>query len=155
MSTRIFAAYNAYLAVITAALPTVTVFDGPQPKLPHDRDYIIVGCADPISDGMVLAVDSGQQDWITLGPQRPRDEHFVIYSTLIAWTGANDLPDCRARADANISAIETAVRADLTLGGALTQPGWCGIAITQMSHTLYNVGTVLHAQFALACRARI
>lgn len=155
MATRFFAAYNAYLQVIRNALPEVTVFDGPQPKLPTDKDLVVVGCADPLADGMSLAVDSGQQDWITLGPQRPRDETFVIYSTLIAWTGANDLSDCRVRADAGISAIETAVRADLTLSGALTNPGWCGIAVTQMSHVLYNVGTALHVQFALACQARI
>lgn len=159
MSTRIFAAYNAYLAVIKTALPDMdaagAVFDGPQPKYATNIDFVVVGCADPLADGMVLAVDSGQQEWITLGPQRPRDETFVIYSTLITWTGDNDLPGCRARADAGLSAIEAGVRADLTLGGALTNPGWCGIAVTQMGHTQYTSGTALHAQFALACRARI
>lgn len=155
MSTRIFAAYNAYLAIIQTALPAgFQVLDGPQTGYP-DQDLVIVGCQDPMAGNDLIAVDTGAQNWITVGPPQHRDETFIIWATYVAWTGDNDFPSCRARADTNISLIETAVRADLTLGGALTNPGWAGIAITQMKQVLAQRGVALHIQFALACRARI
>src|SRR6266496_5373782 len=158
MATRIFAAYNAYLALVRGALPTLdavgAVYDGPQIASTTSKDVVIVGCSNPLDTGMTLAVDTGQQDWVAVAPpSQPRDESFAIYSTYVAWTGSNDLAGCRARADTNISAIETAVRANPLLSGGLTAPGWSSLSVVSLEQVQDPSGAALHVLFALVCHA--
>ena len=162
MQTLIFDAYEAYLALITTAVPTFTVYDGPQPTLPTDQQMVLVGVADPLATGMVLAVDTGQQDWQSLGASE-RLETFLIWSTLVVWSGDNDLPGLRATAKTAIVAIAAALRpppagtGDAMLGNVLNEGGngWCGLAVTKVEQVQTVDGTALHVQFALACTAYI
>lgn len=173
MATRIFDAYTAYLALITTALPTLaaagTVYDASPITIPTEQDFIVVG-TDEVSFGqgrgsfLVTSVDSGTQDWIDLGAYS-RDETFTIPSMYVAWTGDNNLADCRARAAAQIALIETALRpppagtGDGMLNGTLAFPntryGWCGISVTKLQQISDQDGTAVHVQFTLACRAGI
>ena len=160
MSTRFFAAYNGLLTLTKAALPALdavgAVYDGPQPTLPTDKDLVIVGCQDPFSEGPTLAVDAGQQDWVAVSPPpRPRNETFTIFNSLIAWTGSNDLPGCRTRAETNIGLIETAIANDLSLNGGLTLPGWASLSVVSFTQGQATTGSLLVVLFAVACRARI
>jgi len=160
--TLIFDAYNAYLTLVQTACPTWTVFDGPQPVLPTDKQMILLGVDDPLTGGMQLAVDAGQQDWESLGAGA-RMETFTILSTLVVWTGDNDLPGCRASAKTALTAIAAALRpapggtGDAMLGNVLNLggTGWCGIGVTRMSQIQEGAGVALHVQFALACTARL
>jgi hypothetical protein len=168
MATRIFDAYTNYLALIATALPTLTaagtVYDSSPVTIPTEQDFVVVGVQDLVTEGLQTSVDAGQQDWIDLGAY-DRDETFTIPSVYVAWTGDNDLAGCRARASAQISLIESALRpppagtGDGMLNGALAPPntryGWCGVSITRLQQVADQDGTAVHVQFVLACRAGI
>jgi hypothetical protein len=164
MATKIFDAYTAYLELIrTAVGDNATVYDGPQPVTPTDFDFIVVGADEVVVDGMVTSVDAGQQDWIDLGAYS-RDETFTIPSMYVSWAGSTDLAACRARAEAQIAAIESALRpspagtGDGMLNGALaagTRYGWCGVSITRLQQIQAAEGAATHTQFVLACRVGI
>jgi hypothetical protein len=157
VATRFFAAYNGLLTAVQTALPAVKVYDGPQAAFPTDLDFVLVGVQDPLSTGMKLAVDTGATDWAGLMNYagRPRDETFTIWSTMVDWTGDDDLPTCRSRAETQIAAIETQIAADLTLGGALTQPGWARLYVNSLEQIADTGRWAIHTSFAVACRARI
>jgi hypothetical protein len=158
MATTVFAAYNGFLTAVQAAVTAGTVvYDGPQPTVPTAFDYVVVGCDDVLAQGPTLAVDNGQRAWIGImaNAGRHADETFDIYTTVVSSTGSNNLPDCRSRAAANHAAIEAAVRSDLTLGGALTGPGWVvGLAVVRVQQ-ITTAGAAVHMLLQLACRARV
>jgi len=161
VSTAIFDAYNAWLALIKTALPTLAangaIYDGPQAGYVTNTDFVVVGADDLTTTGPVVAVDSGQQQWIALrnAISRTRDEEFPIFAVLGAWIGNDDFAACRARAKTNLNAIFNALAPDLTLGGALTPPGWSGMTVTGMSIAPSPDGPALHVPFTLTCRARV
>ena len=158
MSSVVFDAYTGFLTAVQTALPTVTVYDGPQPVLPTDQDFILVGVSDPLNEGPKLSVDNGVQSWAAMmsNANRPADETFDIFSTIITWTGANDLADCRSRAQAHYSAINTQVRSDLTLGGKLSGPGWVrGLSVVRMQQGSDTDGVSVHVLIQLGCYARV
>jgi hypothetical protein len=67
-SSRIFAALNAQLSIIQSvfASTAVVVYDGPQPEIPSDQDFWVVGSDNVLSDGMSQSVTGGNQDWISM-----------------------------------------------------------------------------------------
>lgn len=166
--TLIFDGYDAYLTLIETALTPsgFVVFDGPQATMPTDKKMVLVGVDEPrVGDGgMSLAVDAGTQEWESLGAYS-RMETFTILSTMVVWTGDNDLAGCRAVAKAGINIIGVALRpapygsGDAMLGNVLNQngggTGWCGLAVTRLQQISDPAGVALHVQFALACNARI
>lgn len=157
-STAVFTAITGLLAACRAALPDVDVYDGPQVRFPTGQDFVLVGVQDPLSDGMRVAVDGGSQDWIGImsSPARHRDETFTIWNMLVNWTGtSNDLAACRDRAQANLDAVSTQLRADLTLGGGLPSPGWCGLFVASVEQVADPKGWAVHTSFGVACRARL
>lgn len=174
--TLIFDALTAYIADITAALPSITVLDGPQVIFPTDTDFVVVGADDLLTTGMVTAVDNGNQQWEDLGAFTRR-ETFTIGSTYVAWTGATDagaLADCRARAQASIVAIAASVRPPPagTGDGMLTNTlnevntGWCGLYVGRLLQVAESPeqqedgsysggGMAIHVPFYLDCVAYI
>lgn len=169
-----FDALTALIADITTALPAITVLDGPQAVFPTAQDFVVVGADDLLVQGMVTAVDNGQQEWLDLGAYH-RKEQFTIASTYVAWTGATDtgaFADCRARAKASINSIGTSLRpppagtGDAMLNGVLNQVnvGWCGMwvgKILQVSEASLELedgstsqgGSAIHVPFYLDCVA--
>lgn len=162
--TLIFDAYASHLAIVTAAVPTFTVYDGPQPVLPTEKRIALVGCSDPIGGGPQRSVDLGTQDWESLGAYS-RMETFTINSCLIVWTGDNDLAGCRDLLKAAVTAIGAALRppphgtGDAMLGGVLNQggagTGWCGFAVGDMTQSQLKSGSAVQVQFSVLCTARI
>lgn len=157
-ATAIFAAYDAWLALIKTALPTLdangAIYDGDTGSYTTSTDFVVVGANDLTANGDRTAVDNGQQQFVSM-PAGPRDEQFTLYAILVSWIGNKDLADCRTRARANLNAIATAQRADLTLGGALPQPSWSGISVQSAAQRESPQGSSLHVPFALDCRCRI
>jgi hypothetical protein len=166
MASKIWDAYTAYLAIHNTALPVLAsagaILDGWQPQIPTAKDFVIVGCDDPLNDQLTVAIDNGTQDLFEIG-NFIRDERFTIASTYVAWTGDNDFAGCRSRAQASISAIESAVRPTSTYGtgdGMLnntlnTIVGWCGIEINRVQQFQDEDGTAIHVLYTLSCYARV
>lgn len=171
-TTQIFASYNALLAIVQAALPTLVgvgaVYDGPQPQLLTNTDAVFVGCDDPLVASTVLAIDAGRQEWQDLGAMTKR-ETFTILCSYVAWSGDNDLPGCRTRAAANIALIETALRpnpaggasaSDGMLGtnsanGPLAPTGWCSVSVVRAQVIANSAGPALHVLFQVDCTTQI
>lgn len=171
-TTQIFAAYNALLAQVQAALPTLVnvgeIYDGPQPNLPTGMDLVFIGCDDPIAASTVLAIDSGRQEFRDLGAF-DKKETFTIYCSYVAWTGDNNLPDCRNRAASNIALIETALRPNVTGGptgadgmlgtnttpGPLAPDGYCDLSVIRLQQVQTANGPAVHVQFSVDCIAYI
>jgi hypothetical protein len=162
--TLIFDAYTALLAIVTAAVPDFVVYDGPQPVLPTDLRMALVGCSDALGGGPQRSADQGVQEWESLGASS-RMETFTINSTLIVWTGNNDLPGCRATLKTAVNAIGAALRppphgtGDGMLGNVLNQngsgTGWCGFAVGDMTQIQLAPGPAVQVQFSVLCTARI
>jgi hypothetical protein len=100
------------VTVLDAALPDVTVIDGPFLQVP-DGDYVCVGW----SPYNTTAADA-QQVWSGIGTWG-RDETFSLTCYLDSYSGDADDPKTRRdRAYALLGDIETALRADPTVVGA-------------------------------------
>lgn len=163
-SSRIFAAQNALLALAqtTFADTTVIVYDGPQPTVPTQKDYLVVGCDDVLGSDMVQAVTSGAQEWLSISASQ-KNETFSILSTYVTWTGSNDFSILRANASTNIGLLEAALRpplGDTRLGtpaspGPLGPPGWCNLAIRDTQVIADKDGTAMHVVLSVDCWTRI
>jgi hypothetical protein len=170
VATKAFSSYNAILFQIRAALPLLAnvgdVFDGPQGgTIPTDKDLVFVGCDDPLTSSTVLAIDIGQQDWMSI-PDVSKMESFLIWSSYVAWTGDdNDFASCRARAEANIALIEAQFWANRTGGpnapdgklgtnskpGPLAPTGWSNFYVSRLQQIATPAGPAVHIPFAIAC----
>ena len=139
-TSRIPAVTDALVSTLTAALPSVQVFDGRWVTVP-DGDYLCVGWT-PDGEG-----PTGQQDWAGLG-NRARDERIDIPCYADAYSGSTDTASRRNAAFALLTAAENALRTDPTLGGALPQPGWAQIGSysvrQEQTEAGLEVGVVFH-----------
>lgn len=171
MSTsRIFSSLNALLGVVQDAFSTtsVVVYDGPQPTIPSDQDFWIVGCDNVLSEGMIQAVTNGTQDWISSGANDPdKQEAFTLLSTYVTWTGDNDFPTLRSNAAANIGLVEAAIRLNIgpddpdgmlgthTAPGPLAPTGTCNLSIRDVQIVSDPNGTAMHVVVGIDCWTRI
>lgn len=139
-TSRIPAVTDALVSILTAALPNAQVIDGPFVTLP-DGDYVCVGWS-PEGDQT-----SGAQDSASLG-NRARDEHIDVPVYCDSYSGSTDMSSRRTAAFALMSAAETAIRTDDTLGGVVPAPGWAQIGtysvIPQQTEAGVAVGVVFH-----------
>lgn len=101
-------AIDALRTVIAAAVPTVTVHDGP-PNSYVDQDWIAVG-HDPTGDGF-SAVEGWTQEPRGLG-QMGREERFDVVCSLASSSGDPEMEPRRAQAFTLLAAIETALRSN-------------------------------------------
>lgn len=162
--TLVYDAYEAYLAIIKAAVPAnVTVFDGPQPIWPTEASYVAVGVPDPMQDGVQTAIDSGSQDWESLGAGS-RQELFTIWSSLFVWSGDVTFPTLRATSKTILADIHAALRpppagtGDAMLNNTLNQggngTGWIlGLAVTRVQLLQDSNGAAVITQFPLISTA--
>lgn len=115
MPSAVATVADALIANWTAlpGLTGVEVVDGPRPEAPGPGDLVVLGHnGDPESTAEVtvtqeLASLDGSSRW----------ETGVVPCCVVSQSGDTDLSARRARAFALLAAIETSVRADLTLGG--------------------------------------
>lgn len=163
LQTLTLDAYEAWLALHQSVLTGgVTVYDGPQPVIPTDPEFVVVGSDDPTIDGFVLTVDQGAQAWESLGADA-RLETFTLHATYVAWVGDNNFPALRSQAKTRIRALGVALSppprgtGDAMLNNVLNQGGvgWCGLTVNRIRTKADRDGFALHMHYSLDCTARI
>jgi hypothetical protein len=154
-TSRIPAATDALLATLSAAIGTTTnVVDGP----PNNWDNVELA-ADSVSESRFLFVGAtpdsdtsfdGDQDFNAAGAVS-RDEHFTIYLTALAWGGDQVMKTRRDDAFGIVASVETAIRADPSLTGAVLYSRTAGIESASQQQNEH--GSQCLVIFTVACRA--
>lgn len=140
-------------ALLGAAVPPVTVYDGP-PVTGLDAPLkLYVGLTDPDSQGAETAADS-VQTWAALG-RLGRDEMITIHCCAEAWAGTDDMAAVRVSATGIVAAVEQVMQSDTTQfgGNALfPDPGITNLALLQNAT---QTGAVARVTFDLTFKSRI
>jgi hypothetical protein len=153
-TSRIPAALDALRAAAVAALPTVTVVDGP----PLDWDTVQVA-VNAVSDrqflfvGALVGVDVavvGEQEFNAAGAVS-RDERFTINCTAWCNAGESDVKARRDEAFAVVAAVEQFIRTDPSLGGAVLYARVAEVGRVGLRQT--EQGADATVEFTVACRA--
>lgn len=141
---------NALLATLRASadLTGVRVFDGPEVDSSFPGDAIAVG-HDGTDDGDVRA-GSGRQTYQELG-NRKQFEDGTVECFLWSWDGGTSLSARRARAFVLLSAVDTALRADVSLAGACI---YSTLDSHETSYRQTTAGSAVVINFSVAYRAR-
>lgn len=158
-STRIIDAYEAYLAIQTAAAPSgFVVKDGPQPDYADNENLVIVGCSSPREDQLYM-FDQGDQEFEAIGTFGGV-EKFMIPSCLLVATGDSQVSvfaGLRATAKTYFDALAHALYApprgvgDGQLNGAIGPTGWCWFSVLSGSPVSNSTGSGLFIPFNLTC----
>lgn len=132
-TSTIPAAIDGLLALCAAeaTLAGVLIHDG-TPMSDEDAEYVAIGYSD-VGDGNVESV-SARQEPATLGNLR-RSETADINCQVCAWSGDTDMKAVRDRAFELFGGVETAVRSDGTLGGAVIFADIGSYSIRQLQTT--------------------
>lgn len=146
-TSRIPAVIDALVSTLTAALPNVSVFDGPFIDTP-DGDYVTVGWT---PDGETT---TGSQVWAGLGA-KARDETIDVPCYCDSFSGSTTVSTRRNAAFALLSAAENAVRSDPTLGGAVLNPGWAEIGSYSERQEQTDAGVAVGVVFHVLVKTRI
>jgi len=139
----ILTAFNA-----SAGLSGVRIFDGPEIDASYPGDFIAVG-HDGSEDGEV-SVSNVTQSFEQLGNLK-QFEDGTVDCWLATWDGGTSLSDRRARVATLLSAVDTAIRADVSLGGACI---YSSLSNHQMSYIQANNGVAISVTFTIDYRAR-
>jgi hypothetical protein len=140
-------------ALLGAAVPPVTVYDGPATTGLDAPLKLFVGLSDPDNPNAEPAADS-VQEWAALGRQA-RNETVTVHCCAEAWAGTDDMHTVRASATGIVAAVEQVMQADTTQfgGNALfPDPGITGLALLQNNT---QTGAVARVAFDLIFKARI
>lgn len=146
MSSQIPAAIDKLVALFEAALPDVTVADGPQVEF-STPEWAVVG-----GDGVVQEEDDaarGLQKWTGLGA-RIRDEAIDVVCAVGSSTGASE-SSMKPRRDAVwvlLDAVEAALRADPGLGG-FTTGGAAAVTETSLKYVTNTQGVAAVVVFTI------
>ena len=129
-------------------LSGVRIFDGPEIDASYPGDFIAVG-HDGSEDGDVT-VSNVTQTFELLGNLK-QFEDGTVECYLGTWDGGSSLTDRRARVATLLSAIDTALRADVSLGGACI---YSILASHRMNYIQANNGVAIGVAFTIEYRAR-
>lgn len=129
-------------------LSGVRIFDGVEVDGSYPGDAIAVG-HDGTDDGDVSAGNI-RQSYEQLG-NRKQFEDGSVECFLYSMDGSTDLTARRLRAFAILSAVDTAIRADVSLGGSCL---YSGIESHQLFYRQTNAGAAVVINFSVAYRAR-
>ncbi len=141
---------NGIIAQLNAssALTGVRIFDGIEVDSSYPGDFIAVG-HDGTDDGQVT-VSNSSQSYEQLGNLK-QFEDGQIECFLSTWDGDTSLTARRSRAAALISAVDTAIRADVSLGGSCL---YSGIASHSFVYMQTTNGAAVNVHFSIGYRAR-
>jgi len=139
----ILTAFNA-----SAGLTGVRIFDGPEIDSSYPGDFIAVG-HDGSEDGEV-SVSNVTQSFEQLGNLKQFEDGSVD-CWLATWDGGTSLSDRRTRVATLLSAVDTAIRADVSLGGACI---YSSLSNHQMTYIQANNGVAISVTFTITYRAR-
>lgn len=131
------------IAILRASsgLRGIEIIDG-QPTTNTPKDFVAVGYSE---NGAAI---SGGQEPATLGNLR-RSETYDIACQVSAWTGSTDIVAVRERAFTLFAAVETAVRNDATLNGAVI---FSDIGSIDVSQYQTEQGAVVDIDFTVAVK---
>jgi hypothetical protein len=145
-TSRIPATIDALVAIFVGALPDVQILDGP-PDVNLEADFVAVGWS-PYAD---TAVDA-QQQFVSLGA-RQREEDFTVICYADSYSGDTDTSGRRARVFQLVGAVETALRADPTLGGVISL--WAEMGACTLHQDIDDRGLAIGVTFHIHCKTRI
>lgn len=153
MATSVaFDLVDRLVVVLTAALPTVSVYDGTGDS-DDPGDWLMIGVSNP-DDDRPQVIDS-RQSWAGLGA-RARDEEGTIACVALSWNGNASARDARAGVKAITEAVENALRSDPALGGVVPGLMWTGYGTSGSGELIEaDDGTALLWRFDIAFKARI
>jgi hypothetical protein len=140
-------------ALLGAATPPVTVYDGPTTTELDAPLKLYVGLTDPDNTGGEPAADS-QQEWAALG-RLGRNETTTVHCCAEAWAGTDDMRTVRVSATDIVKAVEQVMQADATQfgGNALfPAPGVTSLSLLQNNT---QTGAVARVTFDLVFQSRI
>jgi hypothetical protein len=151
MSTTAFPAVVAGIISqlgASSALTGVRIFDGVEIDSSYPGDFIAIG-HDGTDDGDVSAVTI-RQTYDQIGAKTMFEEGNID-CMLVSWDGSDNVTARRTRAFALMSAVDTAIRSDLSLGGS------CLFSGVDQSTTYYrqtNAGAAVVVTFSISYKAR-
>ena len=146
VADQIEATITALQATLTDA--GITVLEAPTADNP--QQYALVGWDNP--DNADQMAVTGDFTWAYIG-HTTYDGMFTISVTTVGWNGDSLLPQARTDALACMSAVETAVKADPTLGGViLFASTFTGVQLRQVND---SQGSRAYCHFGLECRIRV
>lgn len=132
----------------SSALSGVRIFDGPEIDSSYPGDFIAVG-HDGSEDGQV-SVSNVTQTYQQLGNLK-QFEDGTVDCWLSTWDGGSSLADRRTRVATLLSAVDSAIRADVSLGGSCI---YSLLSNHQMSYIQANNGVAISVTFTIEYRAR-
>ena len=154
MTTQISAipAVIDYLvATLTAALPDVQVLDGPGLSDESVSDLLFIGVDDPDGNSAPTSAEA-TSDWSALGA-RQRREDIVVHCAAVSWSGDDVVKVVRDAAFGTVGAVERAIVADPTLGGAVQYATFGGVSAVRQNTS--TEGVEAWALFTVQARARL
>ena len=154
-TSRIGVATDALVTLSRAALAGVDVVDGPPlswsaitlatPQIGDGFRFLFIGAA-PGSDTFV----EGVQDFNAAGAVS-RDERFDVICTALGWSGDSVAKTARDRSLGLMAAVETLIKADPSLGGAVL---YSRVSTVDRGDVQQNdKGVSVPIVFRVACRA--
>ena len=157
MKTSLWDVQAELVSRFTAALPDVTVFDGPRIRGgTTPRQFLLVGSDggdsghESLDDGL-----SAEQEPSDLGPGGWRDETGTITCSAWAWSGHSSIAASRAASRAILDTCETVITADPTLSGLLDGGGINQVARVSSNESQRAGGPVVRLVFTVTYRALI
>jgi hypothetical protein len=140
-------------ALLGAAVPPVTVYDGPPTTALDAPLALYVGLSDPDNANAEPAADS-VQEWGAIG-RLGRNETVTVHCCAEAWAGTDDMRTVRVSATGIVAAVEQVMQADTTQFGGnvlFPDPGITALALLQNNT---QTGAVARVAFDLVFKARI
>ena len=131
-----------------ASLSGIRVFDGIEIDWSYPSDFIAIG-HDGSDDGQVIASTTTQQ-FTQLGNLK-EFEDGQIDCFLSCMDGSTNLTALRTRAATLISAVDTALRSDASLGGSCL---YSILSSTSMGYVQSANGAAVNINFSVSYRAR-
>ena len=118
MAISRYAAASDALVALAAADATLTaaevqVVDGPPTQQQYGTTVLYIGWTGEDDNATSGSIESSYHD---LGPTAKRDERVEVYCTAISVRGDDDMSTARSAAVAVYGALETAIRANVSLG---------------------------------------
>lgn len=114
-------------------------------------DFVLVGAADPFSDGPAVAIEADQE--FAYANTTTRNETGHINCVAYVRNGDSDADAAWLRLQAILDPIATLLRTNYALG--LPDVLWVGMSVTQADHDQDGDGAWALANFHINFRARI
>jgi len=147
-TSRLGAVIDALVTTLDAGT-AVAVYDGYPVLSSLPADFVVVGGApDPDADAASL-----EQAWAGLGA-KSRDETGEITCAVVAQSGGTVHKPSRDRVLVILGELETAIRSDPTLGGAVAA-GWLHVTTGALSQQQNSNGSRAVVTFTVSYRTRI